>query len=114
MTADKSGITVRENTVRWLTLVIGLAALVGPFATFFVTTSVDRAREDEKWKAQAVLNARVQGDIDLLRSDAATDRKEIGQRLLNIEQLLYRLQGSLERRGMVPQTNSSAFANVGP
>lgn len=97
MVVSKSGLVVSERTVRWFELAVLVIAIGGPFASFYVSTTVASVHQD-------AINKSVASDIEQMRSDmeilqASVERKvdKIDQRLLNIEQTLNRIAGRLEK-----------------
>lgn len=93
MTADRNGLTLSSNSLKWFNIVVAACALLGPPTVFFVSIAVFKAtqqqidaRQDERIAEHRIL-------ID--KSDAKFDR--INDRLSNIESGLNQLIGKLAK-----------------
>lgn len=98
MTADRSGLTVSNATLRWFNVLIAVCAVLGPCGAYFVN----------KWTTASTVTAvygerltRAERDIGELKNELNTklDRLDgrfdkIDGRLQNIEQGLARIQGA--------------------
>lgn len=93
MTADREGVTLSSNTLKWFNIVVAACALLGPPTAFYVSIAVTQARQEQIDARQNEKIAEHQALMD--KTDAKFDK--INDRLSNIEMGLNQIIGKLNK-----------------